>query len=307
MRSEGSLSVAGRILAVTTSSSLHLLLRRGNAAASTRLVLESLGRLIGQTPADVRIQHADLGGARVDVVSPRVANPTASIVYLHGGAYVSGSPRSYRRLVSHLAAITGCRVYAVDYRLAPEHPYPAALDDSIAVCTSLLGSEPAQKLIIAGDSAGAGLSLATAVSLRDRGAPLPAALVCIAPWADLTCSGESMRTRARRERMMSPAGLAIDARRYAPGEDLRNPLISPLFADLRGLPPLLIQVGDDEILLDDSTRLAAAAEAAGVSVTLQVWPRLWHVWHLYAGLMPEADAAMRAIADFIGAQVDVQG
>lgn len=128
---------------------------------------------------------------------------------------------------------------------------------------------------------------------------MPAALVCIAPWVDLTCSGESMRTRARRERMLSPAGLAIDARHYANGENLRNPLIPPLFADLSGLPPLLIQVGDDELLLDDSTRLAAVAQAAGLSVTLQVWPRLWHVWHLFVGLMPEADAAMRSIADNI--------
>ncbi|HUO40228.1 MAG TPA: alpha/beta hydrolase [Mycobacterium sp.] len=247
------------------------------------------------------------GRSGVDVVSPQVADPTASIVYLHGGAYVSGSPRSYRRLVSHLAAITGRRVYAVDYRLAPEHPYPAALDDSIAVYTSLLAAESAETVVLAGDSAGGGLALATAVRLWDAGAPLPAALVCIAPWADLSCSGESMRTRARRERMLSPGGLALDARRYANGENLRNPLISPLFADLRGLPPLLIQVGDDEILLDDATRLAAKAEAARVSVTLHVWPRLWHIWHLYAGLMPEPGAAMRVFADFIAEQVDADG
>ena len=209
--------------------------------------------------------------------------------------------------MSHLAAITGRRVYAVDYRLAPEHPYPAALDDSIAVYTSLLAAESAETVVLAGDSAGGGLALATAVRLWDAGAPLPAALVCIAPWADLSCSGESMRTRARRERMLSPGGLALDARRYANGENLRNPLISPLFADLRGLPPLLIQVGDDEILLDDATRLAAKAEAARVSVTLHVWPRLWHIWHLYAGLMPEPGAAMRVFADFIAEQVDADG
>lgn len=303
----GSLSIPGRILAMATSSSLHLLLRRGNAGASTRRVLEALGWLIGQTAGDVGIAHSNLGGVRVDVLSPLIADPMATIVYLHGGAYVSASPRSYRRLVSHLAAITGCRVYAVDYRLAPEHPYPAALDDSIAVCTSLLAAESAENLFLAGDSAGGGLALATAVRLREAGAPLPAALVCIAPWVDLTCSGESMRTRARRERMMSAAGLAIDARRYANGEDLRSPFISPLFADLSGLPPLLIQVGDDEILLDDSTRLAAMAQAAGVGVTLQVWPRLWHVWHLYAGLMPEAQAAMRSIADFIDERVNLEG
>lgn len=301
--SEGSLSVAGRILAVATSVSLHPLLRRGNAARSTRRVLEALGWLIGQTAGDVGVDHVHLGGVRVDLFTPRIAQPKASIVYLHGGAYVSGSPRSYRRLVSHLAAVTGCRVYAVEYRLAPEYPYPAALEDGIAVYTSLLAAESAESVVIAGDSAGGGLAIAIAVRLRDAGAPLPAALVCIAPWVDLTCSGESIRTRARQERMMSPGGLTLDARRYAGGEDLRNPLISPLFAAMSGLPPMLIQVGNDEILLDDSTRLAAITTGAGVSVTLQVWPRLWHVWHLYAGLMPEADAAMRAIADFIDAQV----
>jgi len=303
MRDCERLSLAGRMLAAGTSLTLHPLLRRGNAAPSTRRILETLGWLIAQTPRDVDVHHADVGGIPVDVVTPRLAMPKASIVYLHGGAYVSGSPRSYRRLVSHLASITGCRVFAVDYRLAPEHPYPAALDDSIAVYTALLADEPAEKLVLAGDSAGGGLALATAICMRDRGVPLPAALVCIAPWADLTCSGDSIRTRARRERMMTPVGLAIDARKYAGCASLRDPLISPLFADLSGLPLLLIQVGDDEVLLDDSTRLAAAAEQAGVHVDLQIWPHLWHVWHLYSGLVPEGDEAMRVIAAFVGDNV----
>ena len=228
-------------------------------------------------------------------------------MYLHGGAYVSGSIRSYRRLVTHLAAATGCRVVAVDYRLAPEHPYPAAYADSLAVYTALVAEAANQTIIIAGDSAGGGLAMATAVGLRDCGAPLPAGLVCIAPWSDLTCSGDSMRSRAGRERMLTPAGVAADARRYAAGAELRTPLISPLFADLRGLPPMLIQVGEDEILLDDSTRLAASARSAGVTVNLEVWPRLWHVWHLYAGLMPEADAAIGSIADFVAARIRRQG
>ena len=141
--------------------------------------------------------------------------------------------------------------------------------------------------------------MATAIALRDRGYELPAALICISPWVDLTCSGDSVTTRARRERILSPAGLAADARLYAGAEQLDSPTVSPLFADLSGLPPMMIQVGDDEVLLDDSTRLADAARHAGVTVSLQIWPGLWHVWHLYAGLLPEADAAMRAIADFV--------
>lgn len=292
------LSIAGRVLGLATSATLHPLLRRGNAAPSTRRVLELLGLAIGQSARGTALERIRLGGVDVDLVTPAVP-PTASIVYFHGGAYVSGSPRSYRRLLTHLAAVTGCRVYAVDYRLAPEHPFPAAIDDGVAACTAVAGRHPAEQMVIAGDSAGGGLTLAAAVALRDRGAAMPAALVCIAPWVDLTCSGSSMRSHARRERMMTPAGLRADARRYAGDTDPRDPAISPLFADLRGLPPLLIQVGDDEVLLDDALRLADSARDSGVEVTLQVWPRLWHVWHLYAGLMPEADAAVTAIADFI--------
>lgn len=294
-----SLSLAGRIMGGSTSAVLHPLLRRGNAAPSTRRALELLGLVIGQRAKGTTVEHTIRGGVPVDIVSPPRPDRLTSIVYLHGGAYVSGSVRSYRRLVSQLAAATGVRVIAVDYRLAPEHPFPAALQDSTAVYTALRAQSPGERIVLAGDSAGGGLTLAAAVTLRDAGTRLPAALVCIAPWVDLTCSGDSMRTRAGRERMMSPGGVAADARRYAGNESLRAPLVSPLFADLTGLPPMLVQVGEDEILLDDSIRLVAAARAAGMAVNLQVWPRLWHVWHLYAGLMPEADAAMGSIAAFI--------
>jgi acetyl esterase/lipase len=297
------LSIAGRVLGAATSATLHPLLRRGNAAPATRRVLEALGWIIGQTPRSVDVHRVHMGGVPVHLAAPRGGRPTGSIIYLHGGAYVSGSPRSYRRLVSHLAAVTRCAVYAVDYRLAPEHRFPAALDDTLAVYRALLSEQDPERIVLAGDSAGGGLALATAITLRERTLPLPAGVVCIAPWVDLTCSGDSMRARAHRERMMSPAGLAADARRYAGPPDLRDPLVSPLFAVLRGLPPIFIQVGDDEVLLDDSTRLAAAARTAGVAVQLTVWPRLWHVWHLYAGLVPEADAALADIAAFIRARV----
>ncbi|MCB0946334.1 MAG: alpha/beta hydrolase, partial [Mycobacterium sp.] len=240
-----------------------------------------------------------LGGVPVEIATPPRYAGAASIVYLHGGAYVALAPRGYRRLVTRLALATGCRVVAVDYRLAPEHPYPAALEDAVAVCTAEGAERPHEKFVIAGDSAGGGLTVATAIALRDRGYELPAALICISPWVDLTCSGDSVTTRARQERILSPAGLAADARLYAGAEQLDSPTVSPLFADLSGLPPMMIQVGDDEVLLDDATRLADAARHAGVTVSLQIWPRLWHVWHLYAGLLPEADAAMRAIADFV--------
>ena len=298
--SRGPLSVRGRVLGAATSATMLPLLRDGNAAPRTRRRIELLGKLTRSGPRGTRFHAGVLGGVPVHTVLPRTVTSRNCIIYLHGGAYVSGSPRSYRGLVSHLASATGCRVVAVDYRLAPECPYPAALEDTLAVYRAVLaeGQDPA-RLVIAGDSAGGGLTLATAMSLRDGGLPLPAALMCIAPWADLSCSGASMHTHSHRERMMNPAGLDKNARDYAGAESRTHPLISPVFADLRGLPPLMIQVGDDEVLLDDSIRLANTARDHDVDVTLQVWPHLWHVWHLYAGLMPEANAAIRQLADFV--------
>ena len=295
-----SLSPAARILGPVTSAVLGSLLRRG--FFPRRRVLELVGAGLAHRAPGTDVQTTRLGGVPVEIATPPGQAGSASIVYLHGGAYVAVSARAYQRLVTHLSAATGCRVIAVDYRLAPEHPYPAALEDCIAVYAAELDERPHEKVVLAGDSAGGGLVLATAIALRDRGIRLPAALVCIAPWVDLTCSGDSMATRARRDRVLSPAGLAIDARLYAGGQDLTSPLVSPLFADLSGLPPMMIQVGDDEVLLDDATRLADSARASGVTVNLRVWQRLWHDWQLYAGLMPEADAAIRAIADFISEQ-----
>lgn len=296
----GSLSPAARVIGPVTSAALRPLLARG--FAPRRRLLDVVGVLIGQRAAGTAVRATVLGGVPVEVVTPQRPSASVTIVYLHGGAYVSMSPRSHRRLVSHLAAATGCRVIAVDYRLAPEHPYPAALDDATAAYTAHLAEAPQQKVVLAGDSAGGGLALATAIALRDRGQPLPAALVLIAPWVDLTCSGDSMRSRTRRERVLTPAALPDDARRYAGDLDVHSPLVSPLFADLEGLPPMLIQVGDDEVLLDDSLRLAQRAQDAGVPVNLQVWQRLWHVWQLYAGLLPEAADAVGAIAEFVREQ-----
>lgn len=191
-----SLSPAARILGLGTSGLLRPLLRRG--LAPRRRLVGLVCDAIGQGAAGVRVEHTMRGGVSVEVATPPDRAGATTIVYLHGGAYVTLSARSYRRLVTHLALATGCRVVAIDYRLAPEHPYPAALDDVIAVYTAELVDRPHEKIVIAGDSAGGGLTMATAVALRDRGLALPAALVCIAPWVDLTCSGTSMVTRAGR-------------------------------------------------------------------------------------------------------------
>jgi epsilon-lactone hydrolase len=296
-----SLSLAARILGAGTRVLLRPLLRGG--LAPRRRLLALVGVVIGQRAAGTRVHTTRLGSVAVEIATPTAVTAPASIVYLHGGAYVAMSVRSHRRLVTHLAAATGCRVISVDYRLAPEHPYPAALEDAIAVYTSASKDRPDEEIVLAGDSAGGGLALATALALRDLDVATPVALILIAPWIDLTCSGASMQTCARTERVLYPAGLAADARRYAGSGELASPLVSPLFADLDGSPPLMIQVGAHEILLDDSVRLADRAEKAGVPVNLQVWQRLWHDWHLYAGLLAEADAAIGAIADFVSEHI----
>lgn len=226
--------------------------------------------------------------------------PTGTLLYLHGGGYHFGSIQLYRELAARLAIACSARVLLPEYRLAPEHPYPAAVEDARLVYRWLIdqGHAP-ERLVIAGDSAGGGLTLAAALSLRDAGDPRPAALVCLSPWTDLTCSGETMTTCAELDAMLPADVVRQYAVSYAAGHDVRTPLVSPLFGDLRGLPPLLIHVGTHEVLLSDSQRLADAARAAEVPVTLDVWPDMWHVWHLFAAMVPESQRAIADIAAFV--------
>ncbi len=229
-------------------------------------------------------------------------------MYLHGGAYQLGSPATLRHLVAMLAAAAQAQALSVDYRLAPEHPFPAAVDDAVAAYRWLLaaGRDPAS-VAIAGDSAGGGLTLATLVALRDAGDPLPAAAVAISPWTDLALTGESLRTRAGADVMVKPAGMPESAALYLTGTDPRHPYASPLYADLRALPPLLIQVGDAEVILDDSTRFAARARTAGVDVTLEIWDEMPHVFQAFAGLLPEADQAVARIGSWLCEHVRATG
>jgi acetyl esterase/lipase len=211
---------------------------------------------------------------------------------------------THRGLVSRLALAGEARVLAIDYRLAPEHPFPSALEDTLAACRWLIAEGiPPERLIIGGDSAGGGLTLATALSLRDAGDPLPAALVCISPWTDLTFSGESVRTRANIDPVLKPHFDGAYTRSYTGEHNPTHPLISPLFADLRGLPPTLIHVGNNEILLSDSTRLEEKMKATGVDVTLEIWEGMWHVFQVFAPYLPEADQSIRKIGAFIKEQV----
>lgn len=272
--------------------------RSSTGAVDIEAMRRNLDRTGGRFPDGVVGTPTTIGGVPAEWIDAPGAARDAAILYLHGGGYVAGSIDSHRNLTGTLARAAGVRVLALDYRLAPEHPYPAALDDALAAYGALVADEaidPAH-LAIAGDSAGGGLTAATLLALRDTGAPLPALGVLISPWVDLAGTGESMRTRKDADPMVHPDSLAAMTTRYAGSLDADDPRVSPLYADLRGLPPLLIQVGDAEVLLDDSTRLAAGIEAAGGTVTLEVWPEMVHVWHGSAGHVPEADAAIAAIA-----------
>jgi len=252
----------------------------------------------------VEVEQSQIAGVDVDWLRPKNARQDKVLFYLHGGAYVIGSPRTHRQLVSHTARAAGVVAVLPDYRLAPEHPFPAAIDDAVAVYRGLLesGFKP-EDIIISGDSAGGGLSVATLLALRHAGLPMPAAAVLLSPFLDVTASGESATTRADRDPWFDIADLQVVARYYCPDEgEWRNPLVSPVFANVAGLPPMLIQVGDDEILLSDSTRFAEKLEAAGVDVELEIWPHMWHVFQMFIGKMPEAKVAVSKMGSYIQEQ-----
>ncbi len=269
-------------------------------ALELRAKLERMAGPMTHIPRGTRIEPITLAGRPAEKLTPKGAVSEQVIYYMHGGAYLGGSPRTHRGLLAHFAKAAGCTVIALDYRLAPEHPYPAALDDAVAGWKALLaqGVKPAN-LVIGGDSAGGNLALVTAIALRDAGLPQPSGLVLLSPWTDMSSSGTSMGTRAERDRLLTVRGIDRAARQFADGLALDDPRLSPLFAKLEGLPKMLIQVGDDELLLDDSVRLAEAARAAGVTLRLDVKLKLWHVWQVMAGWMPEADQAVAEMGAFV--------
>jgi acetyl esterase/lipase len=232
--------------------------------------------------------------------------PAGTLLYLHGGGYFACSPLTHRSITAAYA-IRGFKIFAPDYRLAPEHPFPAAVDDALAVYKALLASGIApETLVVGGDSAGGGLALATLLAAKAEPLPMPACALLFSPWTDLAGTGASLQTNRRRDAMLVSDKLQDGAGFYLNGADPRNPLASPLYGDLAGLPPLLIQVGDTEILLDDSTRLATAARAAGVMVDLKVWANMPHVWQVSQIFLPEARKAMDEAAAFAKGILAVQ-
>jgi monoterpene epsilon-lactone hydrolase len=249
---------------------------------------------------DVSIEAVEVGGIPAEWISAPGAAQDRILFYLHGGGYCMGSLDTHREMVSRIARAAEAQALSVDYRLAPENPHPAALEDSLAAYRALLadGANSAN-IVIGGDSAAGGLTLTTLLALRDAGDPLPAAAVCLSPWTDLEGTGESMKTKADVDPMIKPDDEKKTAKYYAGDADLREPLISPLYADLNGLPPMLIQVGTSEVLLDDSTRFAEKARAAGVDVELEAWEEMIHVFQFMAFMLPEGQQAIDRIGKFI--------
>lgn len=249
---------------------------------------------------DVQCEAVDAGGVPGEWISTPEAIGEKVLYYLHGGGYVKCSVNTHREMISRLARAAGARALAINYRLAPENPFPAAVADATAAYRWLLstGVDPA-RVVIAGDSAGGGLTVATLLALRDADEPLPAAGICISPWVDMEGLGESMNTKAGVDPRVARDDIAYMGKAYLGGADPRTPLAAPIYADLRGLPPLLIQVGTAEVLLDDSTRLAQRAKSAGVDVMLETWEDMIHVWHSFAAILPEGQQAIDRIGEFI--------
>ncbi|MDY7095634.1 MAG: alpha/beta hydrolase [Acidobacteriota bacterium] len=251
-------------------------------------------------PPEVERRELRVGGVRCLCLQPPVVGEDGAVVYFHGGGYVSGSLGTHAELTAKLALAARSPVYLVDYRLAPEEPFPAALEDALAVLRGLAELPvPPRRLALAGDSAGGGLALAAMISLREAGEPLPRAAACFSPWVDLEATGESVRTRAEQDKILKGHMLRTIAELYLDGTDPRHPLASPLYGDLRGLPPLLIQVGTAEVLLDDAYRLAQRAREQGVAVELQVEEHLIHVWHLFSSLLPEGQQSICEAGAFL--------
>jgi acetyl esterase/lipase len=250
-------------------------------------------------PRGTTITEQAIGGVRAEMVSARASGSQPTVVHFHGGGYCVGSALTPRSWAAHLSAQAGCRVVLPEYRLAPEHPHPAGLQDARAVIKALYGETEPGSVVVSGDSAGGGLALSLILSLRDEGQPLPAGCILLSPWLDLGRDRRAVPELARRDVVLTPKWLDACARAYADPSAWAEPSVSPLRAAHSGLPPLLIQAGTDELLAPDAELLAARASAAGVDVTYTRWPRMWHDFVLQPGLLAAADSALAQAAWFI--------
>ena len=252
-----------------------------------------------ELPKDMRVRTGHLGGVPVEWILPDGVEDGPALFHLHGGGYVLGNPAGSRPFTTLFAREARARVVSIDYRLAPEHPFPAAVDDALAAYRALLsqGQDPAQ-VAVGGESAGGGLTVALLLAARDAGLPMPACAFAISPWIDMSCTAESFATRAAVDPLLTRRALKEMAQAYLGGASEANPLASPLHGDLAGLPPLLIHAGSDEVLLDDAIGLHARAAAHGVETSFEVWDGMIHVWHMFHALLPEGARATAALAQF---------
>ncbi|MDW3214514.1 MAG: alpha/beta hydrolase [Ilumatobacteraceae bacterium] len=278
--------IGRRLAAATTAERMRRVIGRANAL---------LAPCLGVTTAPVELGGRD--GLRLTPSGS--ATPERAVLMFHGGGYVFGSPRMYRPLAGRVAKAASAAVYLPSYRLAPEHPHPAAVDDGLAAYRALIEQVPVERLAVGGDSAGGGLSVAVLQAARRAGLPMPACLVLLSPWLDLTGDGESHTANADSEILILPASVERATRFYRGDVAADDPAVSPLFGDLTGLPPTLVQVSRNELLFSDSDTFADRAGAAGVDVDLRVADDLWHVWHLMAPVVPEARASIAEIGEFV--------
>ncbi len=295
-------SFRGRIIQFAIQNTNFMNGKHGTVAELRRMT-DNAARLL-RIPGGMAVHKARAGTVPGEWIVPKNASPDRVLLYMHGGGFIFGSLISHRAMVARLAGSAGTRAFSVDYRLAPEHPFPAALEDSLNAYRGLRAEGwKAHQIIVAGDSAGGNLALALILSLQKEGAPLPAAAVCISPVTDMLWTGSSMRTKGGVDPIFpeggsSPLGSSIHSD-YIMSADPRNPLISPLYGDMHGMPPVLLHVGEDEVLLDDSVRLAERVRNAGGRAELVVWSGMWHVFQVFAPFVPEAAQSIRQMGEFI--------
>jgi acetyl esterase/lipase len=291
-------------MAETAIAKVKRILREKAAAAEAPMSVpvrrKTMEELAFRVASDIHVETITVVGRNAEWLRAPGVQAGRALLYLHGGGYVIGSPNTHRALAGEISRAAQTAVLLIDYRLAPEHPFPAAVEDGVAAYQWLLGQNlsPAQ-IAIAGDSAGGGLTVATLLSARDHGLPMPRAAVCISPWTDMTCSNPSYTTRAAADPMVTMSSITQMANFYLHGADPHHPLASPNYADLRGLPPLLIHVGSDEVLLDDAITLDAKAKAAGVESILEVWDDMIHVWHAFHPMLPEGKQGIERVGAFL--------
>ena len=266
-----------------------------------RQMLDTVARKLAKLPKNCKVQKLEIEGLYAEWLDSENIAADKVILYLHGGGYALCSANTHRPLAASIGKAAGVKVLFPEYRLAPEHPFPTAIEDAVSVYRWLLrqGYNP-ENIIFAGDSAGGGLSIAAALVLRDQNEPLPRALICLSPWVDLTSSGDSYRKNKAVDPYLTVKGVRDAARMYSGHEiPLDHPLVSPVFADLTGIPPLFIQAGNHEILQSDAELLAKKARQAGVEVYLKVWDKMWHVWQISGDRLPEAKKAISDIGNYI--------